>query len=668
MEHFSINRISTLGLSLLLGTSLVFGQNINNTIKRNIDKIEVGTILMNKRLGFAAADGIVQQSSSLKAQAEETIENVVLTENFDLFAAGSEEEPDRTNIIDSDGIIMPDYVQTYGWAGLNVFQAGGCAYLADGYEAFISTPLLDLSSDNGNFTMTMRYKTQSNTGRVIILWSSSQGLIDAVQAQASTEWSKIEIPGTGGVSQTMIQIYGDGVEMFLDDVRVTQNIVEEPKELSSPENLTATNITDDSFTANWTEVEGATSYLLNVFCFENNQRQYLLKDESVNGTSRDVTGLESGELYFFTLRATDGTDESKETAPQVVKSPSTAVGTPVALPATDITDDGFTANWEKAENAVYYNVYTSSYYTIPESGEITIEDEDFSNVTEGTEESPAYCSIQTTFNGLTKYPNWEGITTLMAKGKIGLKNYYSLMGVYSMLYTPIYQTTSLNPGAIKISVTAKKVNCSSKASLGVRIADAMSDDQTDWEIRKFTYDTQTFDFTFTPGYSAYYAAISFSDENDPNGTTGIVYIDKVIIKQTFAQNDVFIRLHSSDIAYNNSIYVSTAFKKETETFSYMVDAVTNGEEEFIQSDLSNEIFVGGESAIETVNRDNDCRIYADGESLNISCSVPTAVQIYNLQGMIVKEVTANGNSRIMLDRGLYIVKCNGNTQKILIGR
>lgn len=668
MEHSGINRISTLALSLFLGTSLVFGQNINRTVKRNIDKIEVETILLNKRLEIAATDNIYPQTLSLKAPTEETTEKVILTEDFNLFAAGSEKEPDRTNIIDSDGIIMPDYVQTYGWAGLSVFQAGGCAYLADGYEAFISTPLLDLSSDNGNFTMTMRYKTQSNKGRVIIGWASSQGLIKAVQAQATTEWSKIEIPGIGGVSQTMIQIYGDGVEMFLDDVRITQNAVEEPKELSSPGNLTATNITDNSFTANWTEVEGATSYLLNVFCFENNQRQYLLKDENVNGTSRDVTGLESGKLYFFTLRATDGTDESKETAPQVVKSPSAAVGTPVALPATDITDDGFTANWEKAENAVYYNVYTSSYYTIPESGEITIEDEDFSNITEGTEESPVYCSIQTKFNGLTKYPNWEGVTTVMANGKIGLKNYYSLMKVYSTLYTPIYQTTSQTPGAIKISITAKKVNCSSKTELGVCVADATSDKQTDWDLRKFTYDTQTFDFTFTPGYNAYYAAIGFSDENDPNGTTGIVYIDKIIIKQTFAKDDVFIRLHSGDIAYNNSIYVSTAFKKETETFSYMVDAVTNGEEEFIQSDLSNEIFVGGESALETVNRDNGCRIHADGESLNISCSVPSTVQIYNLQGMLIKEVTVNGNSRILLDRGLYIVKCNGNTQKILIGR
>lgn len=32
MEHFNINRISMLGLSLLLGTSIVFGQNINRTI------------------------------------------------------------------------------------------------------------------------------------------------------------------------------------------------------------------------------------------------------------------------------------------------------------------------------------------------------------------------------------------------------------------------------------------------------------------------------------------------------------------------------------------------------------------------------------------------------------------------------------------------------------
>lgn len=668
MEKFSIKRIPVLGLSLLLGTSLTIAQNTNITVKRNIDRIETGTMSLDRRLEFAAAEDIAPRTLSLKAPAEETTENVVLTEDFNLFAAGSEEEPDMTNIIDSDGIIMPDYVQTYGWAGINVFQAGGCAYLSDGFEAFIATPLLDLSGDNGNFTMTMRYKTQSNTGRIIIGWASGQGLIKAVQAKASTEWSQIEIPGTGGVGQTMIQVYGDGVEMFLDDVRVTQKAVEKPKELSSPENITATDITDNSFTANWTEVEGATAYLLNVFCFENNQRQYLLKDESVNGTSRNVTGLKSGILYFFTLRATDGTIQSRETAPQVAKAPSVSVGTPIALPATDITDDGFTANWQKAENAVYYNVYTSSFYTIPESGEITIENEDFANVTEGTEEAPAYCSIQASFNGLTKYPNWEGITTLMANGKIGLKNYYALMNVYSTLYTPIYQTTSQNPGAIKISVTAKKVNCSSKTSLGVCIADATSDGQTEWTLKKFTYDTQTFDFTFTPGYSAYYAAISFSDENDPNGTTGIVYIDKVIIRQTFAQDDVFIRLHSSDIAYNNSIYVPTAFKKETETFSYMVDAVTNGEEGFIQSDLSNEIFVGGESAIGKAETENGCRVYAAGNSLNIECTEPTDIQIFNLQGMLVKKTTVNGNESIELEQGMYIVKYNGNARKVLISK
>lgn len=83
---------------------------------------------------------------------------VVLSEDFSKFTAGSEDAPDMTNITTSDGEIMQDYINTYGWSGVNIYQAGGCCFLADGTEALLMTPSIDLSADNGNFEIQFSYR------------------------------------------------------------------------------------------------------------------------------------------------------------------------------------------------------------------------------------------------------------------------------------------------------------------------------------------------------------------------------------------------------------------------------------------------------------------------------------------------------------------------------
>ena len=52
---------------------------------------------------------------------------VVLAEDFSKFTAGSEENPDMTNILTSEGVIMQDYISTYGWSGINIYQPEAAA-------------------------------------------------------------------------------------------------------------------------------------------------------------------------------------------------------------------------------------------------------------------------------------------------------------------------------------------------------------------------------------------------------------------------------------------------------------------------------------------------------------------------------------------------------------
>ena len=71
----------------------------------------------------------LRQAKAAKADESQV---VVISEDFSKFAAGSEEAPDTTNILDGEGLVMRDYIHTYGWGGINIYQAGGSCFIADG--------------------------------------------------------------------------------------------------------------------------------------------------------------------------------------------------------------------------------------------------------------------------------------------------------------------------------------------------------------------------------------------------------------------------------------------------------------------------------------------------------------------------------------------------------
>ena len=62
---------------------------------------------------------------------------------------------------------------------------------------------------------------------------------------------------------------------------------------------------------------------------------------------------------------------------------------PQAKPATNITDNAFTANWQPVDDAVAYCVYTYVKNVAEEDGLYTIIDEDFLGITQGSIIEPA---------------------------------------------------------------------------------------------------------------------------------------------------------------------------------------------------------------------------------------------------------------------------------------
>ena len=667
MKKFISNKFIVCMLCALVSGGSVFAGNWDGRSVARTERHAQKQVFRTGRMTAAICSPV--DASAVAAQAAED-ETVVLSENFDKFTAGSEEAPDMTNIVDSQGVIMQDYIQTYGWSGVNVFQAGGCCYLSDGKMALLATPVLDLSKNDGNFTVKVSFRAQSGSTNFYIAWGGVSGAIGRRYAAADTRWGVVEVPCTGGLSQTMIQFYGDA-PVFIDDVEITQLDVEEEPSIAAPVPTEATDITETGFTANWNEVVGATSYLLDVFYFENNEQQYFLQDEEVTGISCPVTGLDASRLYFYTVQATDGTLVSEESSMVVVKEPSESVGTPVALAATEVTDDGFRANWTEVENAVYYQLATLSYYTVPASGEYVMEDEDFSGSTEGTPDNPVYNSLNCFLDEYTHYPNWEGVTTLMVDGMVALKNYYSIMGQYSMLYTPVYSVSgNTASGKIKVSVTVQKdADCSSATEFGVILVNnATGETAGDWQRRTFNNSTETFEFEF-PACSSYYLVMTFGDENNSDyGLSGVVYIDDVKVTQELSAGSVVTRLYDDVAVYGGtSCYVATPDKRDGERFSYYVVAATNGAEETVVSSASNEVWVGGQGSVESVDVAGEVSVYGGAGNLVVVAAECCHAYVYDLAGRLVADFNVTeGENVFALEKGLYVVKVAGMVQKVAV--
>lgn len=89
------------------------------------------------------------------------------------------------------------------------------------------------------------------------------------------------------------------------------NIIEVKPVPVAPVATAATNVKDNVFTANWREVVGADAYLLDVSEQANFATTLAgFKDLEVKGTSKEITGLKEGKIYYYRLRASNSSGNS----------------------------------------------------------------------------------------------------------------------------------------------------------------------------------------------------------------------------------------------------------------------------------------------------------------------------------------------------------------------
>lgn len=380
---------------------------------------------------FANAQSTATKTNqNLRAEAPQVEDGwvEVLKENFDKLTMGTEDSPASDKLTDDYFNVKPEYTDMYYWSGVSLQSAGGCVYIGEDPNDYYGTKLgflctpatLDFSARGGEFTIYFRAKTASKDSEGATLGIIAPHTGDKRKIDITNEWKEYELVLTGGEIQSWVRFMPEKEPMLIDDITIYSTGIDRPRILNP------TKYTETSFTANWEAVVTAKSYLLSVYSTDDNtatgNRTYFMEDKEVTGLSYDVTGLSKDKTYWYVVKAKRGEKISVESDIQKVRWILQELSTPKPLPSTDVTDNGFTANWEAVEHASGYALYAFIDHTAPTDGYYTLLDTDFSDIeSTGTVDAPEYGAPTASLNDFTNRSDWGANSPVFANGILGLE-------------------------------------------------------------------------------------------------------------------------------------------------------------------------------------------------------------------------------------------------------
>lgn len=213
---------------------------------------------------------------------------------------------------------------------------------------------------------------QSNT----VNNDASHQRIDLVEADGSSSddsRSGDSYPGSADVREISAfsnfagQSLGLGVFNIREEGggRIVFNAADISDKLATPTGVTVSDVSPVSFTVGWDAVDGAESYVLEVY--KKIRNGSVFNNEYVDGyrlfmagdaRSAEVTGLNAATEYYCRVRAMGGLRVSDYSDEQSVKTLDEDFRSeiPEGENATEITADSFTANWKELPGAISYSI------------------------------------------------------------------------------------------------------------------------------------------------------------------------------------------------------------------------------------------------------------------------------------------------------------------------
>ena len=328
---------------------------------------------------------------------------------------------------------------------------------------------------------------------------------------------------------------------------------------------------------------------------------------------------------------------------KMAKNVSRGASAPVTLPATNITPEGFTANWEAYPGASLYQVMVFEPVTVSADGEYAILQEDFSLVSKGSTVEPYIPDdmlVDLDELNWAWTPDWLIYLPVFSKGMVD-----------GIVYSPYIDLTN-DEGRFKVTMNVV-------GYAGAKVV-----------LESNGFDTQTREFTLTENgvntlvaefdngiHDTYlcYTDYGFPDDEEGTYAACYAYLDDITVSQQLSAGDTALRLvevveTEEDSGATSHDFPTLQYRYDAHHLAYDVMAISvyyNDPEDPWDYDVSYSAY----SDLQLVD------LLAGVQSVATD-DADAPAQLFNLSGQAVDAATAAP--------GFYIRRQGNRVQKIVI--
>lgn len=665
----------------------------------------------------AKAQGALRAEALNPADYGQVVE--ILGEDFSLMTTGSVGNPDKDTelwYVREDGnawMTMRDgYTHQSGWGGAYIYPAGGTVAIGNGDEpGHLNTCMMDLSGNDQIAFVQFDMRTDDGQpdqtviveGAETFNMAPSWRVLGGSQIDGiSSEWKTYTLMFQNAGAYSLFNIFhpqkqGEALcNIYVDNFRVYQV----NPYVKMPTLYGHSYYTGESFNVSWSKVENADHYLLNVYWVDEtngNAKMYAAENQSVNDTTFTVNGIISGKNYYYVVQSVDAAGhKSFEPTPKLICD----LEAPKDLTATDINQDNgtFTASWEAAPSAERYNYWAYCDRKATQDGPMRLTDEDFTGVKcpdgtlgegwgysmteaewkETSVTNPSYFSMDNYVIQPINQGGWVAKNGFpLADGCIKVDGYqYVYNNSDAGLISPELDL-SKNGGKITINVDlwgdtetiqyedGSKVDYTAQCAVALFNWDPAKNDFTQAEliyVKDLNSSWQNRTIELTKGTDRSIIGLYCV------GSPANLFFDNLKIDQDYKAGETFV----DPIVYHRwwegtSVDVQIPIRGNLGNITHRVTAIKGNPETgaIVESLPSDTEFVGRYEStdVKSVNLLSKANVRVEGQTIVVNGN--GLVQVYTLDGALVAKAEANGQARVTVPSGAYIVKTNNESVKVV---
>ena len=666
----------------------------------------------------AKAQGALRAEALNPADYGQVVE--ILGEDFSLMTTGSVGNPDKDTelwYVREDGnawMTMRDgYTHQSGWGGAYIYPAGGTVAIGNGDEpGHLNTCMMDLSGNDQIAFVQFDMRTDDGQpdqtviveGAETFNMAPSWRVLGGSQIDGiSSEWKTYTLMFQNAGAYSMFNIFHPQMTQgeVLGNIYVdTSRVYQVNPYVKMPTLYGHSYYTGDSFNVSWSKVENADHYLLNVYWVDEtngNAKMYAAENQVVNDTTFTVNGIISGKNYYYVVQSVDAAGhKSFEPTPKLICD----LEAPKDLTATDINQDNgtFTASWEAAPSAERYNYWAYCDRKATQDGPMRLTDEDFTGVKcpdgtlgegwgysmteaewkETSVTNPSYFSMDNYVIQPINQGGWVAKNGFpLADGCIKVDGYqYVYNNSDAGLISPELDL-SKNGGKITINVDlwgdtetlqyedGSKVDYTAQCAVALFNWDPAKNDFTQAEliyVKDLNSSWQNRTIELTKGTDRSIIGLYCV------GSPANLFFDNLKIDQDYKAGETFV----DPIVYHRwwegtSVDVQIPIRGNLGNITHRVTAIKGNPETgaIVESLPSDTEFVGRYEStdVKSVNLLSKANVRVEGQTIVVNGN--GLVQVYTLDGALVAKAEANGQARITVPSGAYIVKTNNESVKVV---